>query len=193
MSPSIRLLSALGAATAALLVSFALTAASTPEAEAGEKIWILKFTHEHPKRIQMDDDTKQFKVYWYMPYTITNEDDEEHKFLLDITATSDKGFEYHDGFYPRVAERVRKRLRLEEGDLRTAREVSLALDWSDKVAAVDPEKATPLHACVEMDSEGALERLLADKRIYVDAPDASGRTARDLAAAKAPHLVRCFK
>ena len=55
-----------------------------------------------------------------------------------------------------------------------------------------PDAATPLHACVEMDSARALERLLADPRLDADAPDARGNPARALAAQKAPHLVRLF-
>ena len=68
------------------------------------------------------------------------------------------------------------------------------LDAGDLVApGSEPDKATPLHTCVEMDSENALRRLLADRRVFADEPDAQGRTPRALAAAKAPHLVGVFR
>ncbi len=111
---------------------------SAAPADAGEKIWILKFAHEHPKRIQMDEDTRDFKVYWYMYYTITNEDEDDHKFMLDIRADSDKGYTYHDGYYPRVISRLAKRKRVERHEIKTQREVSLALDEADPVDAADP-------------------------------------------------------
>ena len=55
-----------------------------------------------------------------------------------------------------------------------------------------PDRATPLHVCVEMDSARALGRLLADRRLDARRPDARGRTARDVAAAAAPHLLAFF-
>lgn len=125
---------------AALILIFGVGA---PEVLA-EKIWILKFTHEHPKRIQLDEDTGDFKSYWYMTYTLVNEDDEDHKFLLDIVAESDKGFAYHDGYHPRVASLIARRSRLEPEELRTSREVSLALPREASVKKeADPETASP--------------------------------------------------
>lgn len=140
MSLSYRLTVATLSTVAVLLLMFGVGA---PEVLA-EKIWILKFTHEHPKRIQLDEDTGDFKSYWYMTYTLVNEDEDDHKFLLDIVAESDKGFAYHDGYHPRVASLIARRHRLEPEELRTSREVSLALprDSSLKQEA-DPETASP--------------------------------------------------
>src|SRR5438876_1016338 len=55
-----------------------------------KKLWQLKFEAAMPKRVTLGKEPN-IENYWYLPFTLENEDDQDHSFFLEITAVSDKG------------------------------------------------------------------------------------------------------
>lgn len=84
-----------------------------------ERIWVLDFKPGQIGRVQMKDDTGDVENYWFLPYTLTNHDDNAHSFFIDITATSDKGNQlhrYHDVWISDVYDEVARILGVREGE-----------------------------------------------------------------------------
>ena len=78
-----------------------------------KKIWFLKFKHDKPKRISIgEEEGGDIDVYWYMTYTLTNTDGDDHKIFINITAESDKGYKYVDTTQPLAKEKIKKRLQM---------------------------------------------------------------------------------
>lgn len=83
-----------------------------------ERIWVLDFQQGPIGRVQIKDDTGDVENYWFLPYTLTNHDDNAHEFFIDVTATSDKGNQlhrYHDSWIPDVYDEVSRILGVREG------------------------------------------------------------------------------
>lgn len=83
-----------------------------------ERIWVLDFKPGPLGRVQIKDDTGDIENYFFLPYTLTNNDDNAHEFFIDITGLSDKGNQehrYHDLWIPDVYDEVTRILGVREG------------------------------------------------------------------------------
>jgi hypothetical protein len=81
--------------------------------------WTLEFKHEKPRRIVVKMDERAPEAYWWFPYTLKNNDKDEHAFSVHIAAESDKGknvAKYYDVAVPEVTADIRKLLGLKEGE-----------------------------------------------------------------------------
>jgi len=111
-----------------------------------ESIWVLDFEPGELQQVQIKDDTGDVETYWFLPYTLTNNDESPHRFFVDITAYSDRtrhphrrddeleGYftdrssalgnpskrrgtaRYHDMWIPDVVAEVERVLGVEEGE-----------------------------------------------------------------------------
>lgn len=110
-----------------------------------ERIWVLDFKQGAVGRVQLKDDTGDVENYWFLPYTLTNNDDNAHEFFVDVTATSDKGNQehrYHDSWIPDVYEEVSRILGVREGEqLLSQRELCMPRPGDQNVppSVRDPE------------------------------------------------------
>ncbi len=96
-------------------------AAIADDYSTSKKIWILKLEHGRPERVTLGKEPN-LENFWYLPFTLTNEDAEPHSFFLDVTAVSDKDHHYNDLSQPQVKEKVRRRLGLKPTDRLWARD-----------------------------------------------------------------------
>lgn len=108
---------ALGAAAVAL-VAGALSPLPSSGARADDltskKIWMLDLEAERPQRVTLGREP-YLERYWFIPFTLTNKDEADHSFFLEVTARSDKKVEYRNLADPLVKEAVRKRLGMRAG------------------------------------------------------------------------------
>ena len=81
-------------------------------AQESRKIFFIDFTHEKPRQLYLAHGAseKDPETYLYMAYSLTNTDDVDHPFYLQVQATDDAGNSYRDGYHPTALERIRKRL-----------------------------------------------------------------------------------
>lgn len=96
----------------------------TPTAAQHGSIWMLKFEHKPFERVAIGREPS-IENYWVLPFTLTNTDDKEHRYFLDISmsAENDKTLRCID--QPQVFEVIRKRLSIREDE----RLLTLA-DWT---------------------------------------------------------------
>lgn len=76
---------------------------------ASKKIWTLGFEHGEPRRAVIGREPN-LENYWYLPFTLRNEDQDDHGFFVEVTATDDKKNEYRSLAQPLVKEIARRRL-----------------------------------------------------------------------------------
>lgn len=74
-----------------------------------KKIWMLELEHAKPKRIRIGIEPN-VQSYLYLPFTLTNPDDKDHSFFLEVWAESDKGKTYRPVASQVVLAKVRHRL-----------------------------------------------------------------------------------
>ncbi len=81
-------------------------------AQESKKIFFLEFVHEKPRQLYIAHGASEVdpEAYLYMVYTLTNTDDVDHPFYLQVQAADDAGNSYRDGYHPTPLERIRKRL-----------------------------------------------------------------------------------
>ncbi|MFN0057102.1 MAG: hypothetical protein ACKVX7_01475 [Planctomycetota bacterium] len=85
---------------------------------------------------------KAGRIYWYLPYTLTNESGRDAKFFVSVRASSDKGRKYSDLALPHVARKVE---RLERRKLQS--KVDL-VDKDKQLTAYQEFKAGETRECV---------------------------------------------
>lgn len=102
-----------GLSAAALLACMAsLPTPARGDDNTSKKLWQLKFEAGKPKRVPLGKEPN-IENYWYLPFTLENEDAEDHSFFLEITAISDKGpnfAHYRSIAHPLVKDIVRRKL-----------------------------------------------------------------------------------
>jgi hypothetical protein len=88
-----RLLSALAVVAAVLfLVRVSPRAEAFPKPSINRVSWELDFTHGTPSRITVKvPGSDAPKAYWYMPFTVTNNTNDEQEFLPVFDLVDDKG------------------------------------------------------------------------------------------------------
>ncbi|MCZ6690170.1 MAG: hypothetical protein O7H41_11240 [Planctomycetota bacterium] len=79
-------------------------------AQDEKKLFFLEITYETPKELYLRSGHggEDRDVFWYFPYTLKNKDAEDHKFFLQITAETNRGVKYRDGFHPLALDKIRK-------------------------------------------------------------------------------------
>lgn len=119
-------LALLAALAAACLVWGRAEPARADDDSTSKKVWMLKFEHDHPERISIGHEP-EIQNFWYLTFTLTNEDPTPHQFFLEIWAESDKGVVQRSIVQPNVLARVRSRLGLRPFDrLWSKRELTTA-------------------------------------------------------------------
>lgn len=91
------------------------TALAVADDSTSKKVWQLKMEPDRVRTctIGIEPDIER---YWYITFTLTNEDQEDHSFFLEVSADSDKKHSYRNLSNPIVLAKVRKRLGFREGD-----------------------------------------------------------------------------
>lgn len=79
-----------------------------------KKVWLLKMEPDRVRRVRLGKEP-EIENYFYIPFKLTNEDQEDHSFFLEVFGNSDKGVEYRNQANPLVKELVRKKLGIREG------------------------------------------------------------------------------
>jgi hypothetical protein len=115
-----------GRASAALacliagLLGAAVAPAGVADDSTSKKIWMLKLEPDRPRTAKLGREP-EIENYWYVPFKLTNEDQEDHSFFLEISAKSDKKVETRNLAHPLVKEIVRRKLGIRpDGRLWTA-------------------------------------------------------------------------
>jgi hypothetical protein len=105
-----RVISLLALFCAGIAASFALADDST-----AKKVFILGV---EPGKVRTTTIGREPEIerYWYLPFTLVNEDQEDHSFFLEVSAESDKKREYRNLAHPIVKEKARRRLGVREGE-----------------------------------------------------------------------------
>ncbi len=90
-----RLISRLGLAAIVGLGGLALTSAEVsadyPEPSLAPKAWEFDFTWRKPQRVVLEEPDGERRAYWYMPYTVVNDTEQERFFLPDIVMVTQTG------------------------------------------------------------------------------------------------------
>ena len=91
------------------------TALAVADDSTSKKLWLLKMEPDRVRTctIGIEPDIER---YWYITFTLTNEDQEDHSFFLEVSAESDKKRTYRNLSSSIVLAKVRKRLGFREGD-----------------------------------------------------------------------------
>jgi hypothetical protein len=115
-----RRLSRLAVLGGALVAALAATVTLLParpargDDQTSKKLWVLDFQADMPRRVVIGKEPN-LDVYWVLPFKLTNNDAEDHSFFLDISAVSDKDYQYHSLSQPQVKEKIARRLGIREG------------------------------------------------------------------------------
>ncbi|HVY61872.1 MAG TPA: hypothetical protein VHF22_09475 [Planctomycetota bacterium] len=82
---------------------------ATADDSTSKKIWMLKMEPDRIRRAVLGREP-EIENYFYLPFKLTNEDQEDHSFFLEVYAESDKGVEYRNLEHPQVKEIARKKI-----------------------------------------------------------------------------------
>lgn len=124
------------------LWTFLGTAVLTQTVLSEGKFWVLGFKWEKLRTVVAEPGKGPGIVYWYLVYKITNNDDVEHSYTLEITAQSDRKKTYVDLCLPDVERRIEKIERTSlvgKADLRAALEAGN--DELRKLTTVGPKES----------------------------------------------------
>ncbi len=103
-----------------VLVFGALAWVSPPAARADEtpeykRIYTLDLAWEKPVQLRVGKEP-EIERFWYVVFTITNNDAVDHRLFVSVSAKSDKGVTYRPIEHPEALRVVRNRLGLHEGE-----------------------------------------------------------------------------
>jgi hypothetical protein len=101
-------------ALALLGAGFFAAALATADDSTSKKIFQLKMEPDRIRRAVLGHEP-EVENYFYLPFKLTNEDQEDHSFFLEVFGNSDKGVEYRNLEHPLVKEIVRKKIGVREG------------------------------------------------------------------------------
>lgn len=106
---------------------------------ASKKLYQLKFEQDRVHRVTLGREP-EIETYWFLPFTLTNEDAEDHSFFLDVSATSDKNVTYRNLEHAQVKELARRRLGVrKDGRLWSAADLTTGHEPTD-IGAPFPRK-----------------------------------------------------
>lgn len=119
----------------ALLGASALaTALAVADDSTSKKVWQLQIETERVRTAALGRGP-EIERYWYVPFTLTNEDAEDHSVFLEVSAESDKKREYRNLAHPQVKEIARKRLGIRaDGRLLDAHDLTTNHEETDTAA-----------------------------------------------------------
>jgi hypothetical protein len=105
---------------------------------------------------------RQLRVanYWYLFYTVTNKDEEDHRLFVDVTASSDKSRRYHDVYDPAVHRKIEEILR-SRGKLGEGEKLHSQIDLNMPTQRADLDAAFPRKLSLPMIKAGESKKCVA--------------------------------